>query len=275
MSYFEINGIKLFYEEEGKGIPPLLFVHGISCTHEDWKYQADYFSSRFRVITTDLRGHGLSDPDPQHTDIKSFASDILSLLGTLGYEQAVLIGHSMGCRVVLQAYTEAPEKVAGIVLVDGGRAHGKGKPGEAKNSMRNRINHLGYSEMIQSFYDNMFFEGSDPSLKEYIVKRALNFPEDTGVRTFETTVVWDACCLDEAISGLNVPVLVLQSTGVTPERVRVMLKPGDNTPWIELIMTHVPSARIEIISGVGHFTMLEAPERVNRLISDFLTGLQV
>jgi pimeloyl-ACP methyl ester carboxylesterase len=67
-----------------------------------------------------------------------------------------------------------------------------------------------------------------------------------------------------------VPLLVLQSTYINTERVRVPLQPGVTTPWLELIQKHVPTAWIEIVSGVGHFSMLEAPEAVNQAVAAFV-----
>jgi pimeloyl-ACP methyl ester carboxylesterase len=64
--------------------------------------------------------------------------------------------------------------------------------------------------------------------------------------------------------------LVLQSTYINLERVRVSLSPGATTPWIELVQHYVPTAHIEIVSDVGHFPMLEAPEVVNQAIAAFV-----
>jgi pimeloyl-ACP methyl ester carboxylesterase len=51
---------------------------------------------------------------------------------------------------------------------------------------------------------------------------------------------------------------------------RIPLQPGANTPWFELVRRHVPAARIEIVSGAGHFTMLEEPQTVNQLLAAFV-----
>ena len=76
--------------------------------------------------------------------------------------------------------------------------------------------------------------------------------------------------LDTALSQVAVPLLVLQSTYINLERVRVPLQPEATTPWLELIRQHVPTAHIEIVSGVGHFPMLEAREAVNQSMAAFV-----
>jgi pimeloyl-ACP methyl ester carboxylesterase len=76
----------------------------------------------------------------------------------------------------------------------------------------------------------------------------------------------------EALRRLKVPVLAIQSTTVDADLKRVPITPGVETPWMKAIRENVPGARIVPIEGVGHFTMLEAPERVNELLSRFLNA---
>lgn len=269
MSYLALQGIRLFYERQGDGNPPLVFVHGYACSHADWQPQMDFFRTRQCVVTCDLRGHGTSDRDPAHCDIETYGADISALLSALEFPPVILIGHSMGCRVVLQAYREAPQRVAGLILVDGSRS-GVGDPQVAEQTTRHVIQADGYSTMMRRLFTDMFVEGSDPALKAHIVTRALAFPEEIGAHLFPRIMGWDARHLDTALSQVAVPVLVLQSTYINLERVRVSLSLGATTPWIELIRHHVPTAHIEIISGVGHFPMLEAPEAVNQSIEAFV-----
>jgi pimeloyl-ACP methyl ester carboxylesterase len=83
-------------------------------------------------------------------------------------------------------------------------------------------------------------------------------------------VRWDARNMAAAFGRVGVPLLAIQSTMMTPERKRVPLAPGATTPFLEMVRSGAPQAQIEIVSGVGHFTMLEAPEAVNRLLADFV-----
>jgi pimeloyl-ACP methyl ester carboxylesterase len=269
MSYLTRQGIRLFYERQGEGNPPLVFVHGYACNHADWQPQVDFFRTRQCVVTCDLRGHSASEGNPAHCDIETYGADISVLLSALELPPAILIGHSMGCRVVLQAYREAPQRVAGLILVDGSRG-AIGDPQVAELTTQHMIQADGYSTMMRRLFNDMFVEGSDPGLKGHIVTRALALPEEIGTHLFPRIMGWDARHLDTALSQVAVPVLVLQSTYINLERVRVSLSPGTTTPWIELVQHYVPTAHIEIVSGVGHFPMLEAPEVVNQAIAVFV-----
>jgi pimeloyl-ACP methyl ester carboxylesterase len=271
MAYLELQGTRLFYDRQGAGDPALVFVHGLACDHDDWHAQVGFFRTRQCVVTCDLRGHGASSGDPAHCDIEIYGADVSTLMQALELPPAILIGHSLGCRVVLQAYLDAPQRVAGLVLVDGSRL-GTGDPQAAEQAMHQRIQTIGYTRMMQAFFADMFLEGSDPSRRERIISRALALPESIGAALFPRTVRWDAQYMDAALSKVAVPLLVLQSTYVNPQQVRVPLQPGASTPWLELVRHNVPRAQIEIISGAGHFTMLDAPEAVNQRIAVFVAA---
>jgi pimeloyl-ACP methyl ester carboxylesterase len=271
MPYLELQGARLFYERQGEGNPPLVFVHGFACTHDDWQAQVGFFRLRQCVVTCDLRGHGSSSGEPSHCDIETYGADVSALLQSLNLPPAVLIGHSLGCRVVLQAYHDAPERVAGLVLVDGSLL-GTGDPQVAEEEMRRRIHTMGYTAMMQGLFGGMFLYGDDRALKGRIIARALALPEAIGSVLFPRLVRWDAQSMDKALSAIAVPLQVIQSTYVTPDRVRLPLRPGASTPWLELVRHHVPTAQVEIVSGAGHFTMLDKPPVVNQLLASFIAN---
>jgi pimeloyl-ACP methyl ester carboxylesterase len=272
MAYLTLPGTRLFYEQEGNGNPPLVFVHGFLCARDDWQAQMDFFRPRQRVVVCDLRGHGASTGDPAHCDIETYGADVSALLHALDLPPAVLIGHSLGCRVVLQAYVDTPQRVAGLVLVEGSRL-GTGDPQVAEQAAGQQIQMAGYTAFLQGFFAGMFLEGSDPAVKERIVSRALALPEAIGAALLPRVVRWDAQSLDAALARVAVPMLVIQSTYVNPQRVRVALEPGASTPWLELVRRSVPTAQIDIVSGAGHFAMLEQPQAVNELLGNFVTRL--
>jgi pimeloyl-ACP methyl ester carboxylesterase len=86
-------------------------------------------------------------------------------------------------------------------------------------------------------------------------------------------VEWDARRMADALDAVRVPLLVIQATAMSPERGRVPLAEGGGSPWLELVRRHAPGSAIEIVSGAGHFVMLEAPDRVNAALAAFLARL--
>ena len=236
---------------------PVVFVHGFACTHADWRLQSAHFSGGHPTFAPDLRGHGATHARPEDCSIETYGADIAALLEGKDLSGAVLVGHSMGCRVVLQAYLDAPERIAAIALVDGS-FRGTGNPVVIEN----------YPDFARKLFEDMFFAPS--ALGEAIVERALRLPEAVGSALYPRMARWDAANMERALAAVKVPLLVIQSTYLNAERRRVALKPGENSPWLDLVRRQAPQAQVEIVSGVGHFPQLEAPEQVNKLLSGLI-----
>lgn len=250
------------------GTPTIVFVHGFACLHADWNAQIEHFRLRNETIAVDLRGHGATPGAPDECSIETYGADVAALLDELKLDRAVLVGHSMGCRVVLETYRRAPKRIAGLVLIDGSRV-GLGEPAAAKESARMTLEASEYSAFARRFFADMFLKNADPALKARTIEQALRLPEVVGKSLFPRMVAWDAGEMDAALDAVRVPLLVLQSTFLNSERVRVAIKPGETTPWIDLVRARVPGAQVELITGVGHFPQLEAADRVNTLLEDF------
>lgn len=253
-------------KRSGSGSPPLLFVHGFGCAGEDWDAQRKALEGRHEVVACDLPGHGRTPATVKDARVEHFGREVAALLD----QPSVLIGHSMGCRVVLQAAALRPEQVMGMVLVDGSRV-GMGDPAVAQRAVAQQLDAVGYGKLIDAFFVSMILRPL-PSRDE-LIARAKRLPEDFGHALFLDIVRWDAAQLEDALEAVRAPMLVIQSTAMNAERKRVTLKAGDTSPWLELIKTHVPQARISILPGVGHFTQIEAPDEVSRLIGGFAARL--
>ena len=76
-------------------------MHGFLCSHEDWRHQLAFFSKTNEVVACDLRGHGATPGRPEECSIEHFGGDVMALVSNLELENPILVGHSMGCRVVL------------------------------------------------------------------------------------------------------------------------------------------------------------------------------
>jgi len=235
---------------------PLVFVHGFACTHADWQPLAAHFGPHHPIFAPDLRGHGATHARPEDCSIETYGSDIAALLEGKDLKGAVLIGHSMGCRVVLQAYLNAPDRVAAIALIDGS-FQGSRPPVAIED----------YPNVARKMFEQMFLAPSE--LGTAIIERALRLPATVGAALFPRMARWDAENMERALAAVKVPLLVIQSTYLNAERKRVALKAGETTPWLDLVRRNVPHARIEIISGMGHFPQLEAPQAVIK----YLVGL--
>ena len=273
MPHFDVNGGRIFYEDRGRGEPPLMLVHGLGCASTDWHHQVARFSPSRRVICPDLRGHGRSGEFDRGFDIETYGADLAALLRALDPAPAVLAGHSMGCRAVLECARTAPERVAALALVDGSRL-AEGPPEDAYRATRAAIDAVGHERFVGRLFTQMFTPASDPRVRDRLLARAAQLPASVAESLAPSMVAWDAARMEETLRGLGVPLLVVQSTYLNTDRERVSLEPGETIPWMELVARCVPHARIETIHGVGHFTMIEATERVNALIASLLEAVR-
>lgn len=117
------DGLKLFWQATGSG-PPLVCCNGLGVSTFFWRYIVEQFRDRYEVIVWDYRGHGRSDrpQDPYAVDlsIPTFARDLGLVLEATGARSPVLMGHSMGCQVILERVHQAPHEARGLVLLLGG-----------------------------------------------------------------------------------------------------------------------------------------------------------
>jgi pimeloyl-ACP methyl ester carboxylesterase len=246
-------------------------VHGFLCTHEDWRRQIDFFSKGHDVVACDLRGHGATPGRPHECSIEHYGGDVAALVANFDLSGAILVGHSMGCRVVLEANrvlvsSQQQARVGGIVLVDGSRL-GSGNPDAAEATARAQIEKAGYAAFAETLFRQMFFESTPAT--ERLVQRAVRQSADVGSALWPRSARWDAGLLEPAVDAVHVPVLAIQTTTRNALGERGPMQPGQSSPWLDLLKARIADCKIEVLPGLGHFPQIEAPERVNRLIAEF------
>lgn len=117
------DGEQLYWRSAGVG-PTMVCCNGVGVSVFFWKYIVQHFSSRFRVVVWDYRGHGRStlprDLASADLSIERNARDLLSVLDAVaGAEPVILLGHSMGCQVILETHRQAPARVRALIPMFG------------------------------------------------------------------------------------------------------------------------------------------------------------
>lgn len=109
--------MKLFYRKYGEAGPPMVIVHGLYGSGDNWISIARELSSRFEVYVVDQRNHGQSPHSDIH-DYPTMRDDLREFMDDRGIEKAVLIGHSMGGKVIISYALSWPEQVQSLISVD-------------------------------------------------------------------------------------------------------------------------------------------------------------
>lgn len=258
----------MHFIRRGSGAPALVFVHGFACTQEDWAAQLGNFSKSHEVVACDLRAHGATPGRPQECSIEHYGGDVAALVNNLELGRCVLVGHSMGCRVVLEANRLIADKVAGLVLVDGSRLAER-DPEAAEAAARASIDKLGYPAFAENLFRQMFLSASPTA--DAIVRRAVSTSGAFGPDLWASMARWDAGAMDGAFAAVRAPILAIQTTTRDAKLKRTPLQAGETSPWLDYVRSK--GARVEVIPDTGHFPQIEKPETVNRLIGDFLQNL--
>src|SRR5215218_4081831 len=250
-------------ELSGDGSPSVVLVHGFASDHTDWTAQVEALSKRCRVATCDLRGHGCTPGKPHDCSIETYGADVAELVVSLQRAPAVLVGHSMGCRIVLEAARQQPGAVAGLVLIDGS-VTGIGDPEAAEQAMRQQIAAKGFRAFSEDFFRDMFPVSFDRS--DEIIERAGKLPVEIGEALFPRIACWDAQHMNAALAAVQVPLMVIQSTSMGPTLKRESLQVGQSSPWLDRVRKYAPNGHIEIVLSAGHFVHMEMAEQVNALL---------
>ncbi len=253
----------------GNGRPPIVFVHGFGCGHTDWDAQEAHLSPRHQCVAVDLRGHDATPGAAADCSIERYGADVAEIMRALALPPAILVGHSMGCRVVIEAALQAPADTAGLILVDGSQF----APEMAAVFRERFATPDGYATMVNGIFKDMFTTRSDPAVAASVIARARRLPQPIGEKMMTDLQRYDVGRLTHSLASLRVPLMALQATYSNEKRERRTMSKGQTTPYLDMLRANVPAVRIEIIANTGHFPQLDESAQVNALIDSFVTAL--
>lgn len=250
MPYITRDGVKLYYEEAGAG-PAIVFVHGWCCDHTHFANQFQHFSRTNRVVSVDLRGHGLSDKPAEDYSMRLFAGDVAHICAELGIERATVVGHSMGGSVIAAMAAYHPELVQGAVAVDSGIMSNEG----SRERLGPRIEAMSgpdYVSAATAMVDSMFLPCDDPGRRAAITNGMTAVPQHTMVSAMRANLDQTA----ESLGTISQPFLLISAGWL----------PAD----LPRLRATIPNLAFAQTYGSGHFSMLEVPDQVNAMLERFL-----
>lgn len=249
------DDVAIHYDDQGNGELTLVFVHGWNCDRNYWNAQREFFAKTHRVVTLDLAGHGDSGQNRVEWTMQAFGADIAAVVTSLDLHNAVLVGHSMGGKVTVEAATQLEGRVAAVVGVDTFHNGGRATPQPRRNEILEKLT-ADYAGFVETLVERMFVEQSDPAIKEFVSADMAAAPYASALGARSASGGYDAT---PAIQSLDVPLILISSDYL----------PTD----IEYLETNAKAFAYREMSGVGHFVMLEDPETFNRLLAVVLAEI--
>ena len=247
------DGVPIHYDVQGTGKIALVFVHGWCCNRGHWAGQVGHFAPRYTVVGIDLAGHGASGCDRTLWTMPAFGQDVAAVVEQLGLEQVVLIGHSMGGMVIVEAAHRLPNPVIGLIGVDTWRnIEYKGTPEQVTALVAPFRDN--FVEAARSFVRARFVATSDTKLVERVTAGMSAAPPHIAIGALEAICEYDRR-LQEGLQGVNAPKITINAR---PTNLEALQRSG-------IAVVQIP--------GVGHFVMMEDVQTFNRLLDEALQEL--
>ena len=250
------DGVAIHYDDLGEGEPALVFVHGWSCDRSYWAGQIEHFARSHRVVNLDLAGHGDSGLNRTDWTMQAFGEDVSAVINALELRDVVLVGHSMGGKVIVEAARQLGDRIIGIVGVDTFHGGGRETPRDMQEDVFAQIAD-DYAGFIANFVERTFVEQSDPAIKAWVQADMSAAPYPTAVGARQASGSYDAI---PVIASLNVPFILINSDFLPT-----------NTAHLEANAKHF---EFREMTGVGHFLMMEDPGTFNALLSSVLADIR-
>jgi pimeloyl-ACP methyl ester carboxylesterase len=253
MPYAKRDGLRLYYEREGSGDPPLVFIHGWCCDHTFFQPQFDHFKAFHSVTTLDLRGCGSSDRPEHGYDIPTLADEVAWLCRELKLSKPIVIGHSLGGMIAIELAARYPSLPRAVVADEPGAIDPLPSARKLYEALATQLEGPDGDMVRQAYIQGMFLATDNADRKRWIIETMCSVPGWVAAAVLRGVVTWNGV---GALQLCNVSLLVLRAkTG------------GSNAP--ERLLALKPDIHIGITVGAGHFHQLEVPEQVTSMIEKF------
>ena len=269
MPFADSDGVKLYYEEVGRGTP-IVFVHEFAHGLRSWEGQMRHFSRRYRCIAFNARGYPPSDvPESvsQYSQVVA-TDDIANVMRSLGIRKAHIIGCSMGGYATLHFGLRYARFARSLTVIGAGYGSDPDKRGQFLRDnevMARRFEQLGTPEAIKTYQigpARVQLQNKDPRgfrkfCEEFAEHSALGSANTLrGVQAKRPTIY----SLEHGLARMKVPTHIISG-----DEDNNCLEPGI------FIKRVCPAARLTVVPATGHAVNIEEPDLFNRLTDDFLT----
>ena len=248
----------LFYQDEGQGAPVLL-IHGVGADGSSWDAIAAALSREFRVLRLDLRGHGRSGHIAGACSLDDFVRDVTDVLHATAVSRAHIVGFSLGGMIAQALALQHPARVDRLVLLSAVA----GRTAEERQRVQIRLATLrekGVAAIMGASQDRWFTPGFVARNPDLVARRMQQLQENHAPSYAAAYTVFSTSDLGEQLHAIHAPTLI--ATGEHDQ--------GSNTRMARFMHGQIAGSQLEILPGLRHSILVEAPDLVTRLVRDFL-----
>ncbi|HWR16209.1 MAG TPA: alpha/beta fold hydrolase [Terriglobales bacterium] len=251
---------EIFYEVSGNG-PDLVLLHPFPASHHVWGGVAELLSTRYRVITPDLRGLGDSPIGDRPATMQQHAEDLLAVLQDVGVVKASFAGNSIGGYILFEFWRRFRERVEALVFVDTKASADGDDARKTRLQAAEDVLKRGTEPFIEAQLPKLIGESTHRNRPDVVqnAKRWMMQASAMGIAAVQRGMAERADSVP-TLSTINVPTLILWGEEDTA------------TPLAEMEKIHsgIRNSRLRRIPKAGHYAPLEAPEQVHLALREFL-----
>lgn len=251
----------------GTGDPTLVFIHGLCCAPADYQNILNGLSQTHRVLAPTLRGHSEDGSIVDQMSIERLAADIAKLIVDRKINKAILCGHSLGTRVAIEAQALLPERIAGLILIDGSNV-----ATDTQELLLDNYNTATsgnkFEPWLQHLFSQMFLPRQFEKEQMMYRERITRLPHAHLATLYRNLIIWDSeKFTNQLLAATNKPILVVQSTVRASATTRRSLATGETGDYPQWVRTTHNNTTVIAYPHTSHFVHLDEPEK---LLNDVL-----
>ncbi|HUT48529.1 MAG TPA: alpha/beta fold hydrolase [Alphaproteobacteria bacterium] len=260
LKQIDAGKLTIGYRESGSG-EAVIFLHGIGSGSAGWASQLDHFGAHWRAIAWDAPGYGGSGDFAEETPgTAAYADALAAFLDAIGIESAHLVGNSLGSLFAGAFAGRHRGRVRSLMLSDPAIGHGEADPETREKSLKMRLDGVyndGPAKMAEARAINLVGPGTGEDVLE-AVRGVMRQVRPDGYAQAARTLSQGNLLKD--LEGCDAPALV--ATGSED----IVTPPEGGRRVADALV----NGRFVLLDGLGHLPYVEAPERFNALLGDFL-----
>lgn len=258
----ETGGVHWNVYEQGSDKPALVFLHYFGGSGRAWSEVMTCLEDEYQCVAPDLRGFGGSSDVPEGYTVMQAAEDTAQLIASLGLENYVLVGHSMGGKIALLLAAQRPQGLRSLILV------APSPPTPEPMTEQERAHLLATHGQAGAAYDILHKITARPLRADLLVQAI-----DDNLRTSAAAWKWwlehgSRENISPQVDSVAVPILAIAGAKdpVIPASLVKSLfgESATGQPF--------PAAEVRVVPEVGHLLPMEAANALSHLIHSFIQG---